>query len=220
MCGRFTQNLSWHDIQKLYNLLNPPVNIEARFNVAPTQKIYTVAARDDGRYLERMRWGLIPSWWNKAAKETPSTFNARAETVAEKPFFRAAFKRKRCIIPASGFYEWKTSGKEKQPYYITSKDGSVLSFAGLWDEWKDVKSGESIKSCTIIVTAANKTLRPLHDRMPVMLSEKSFSPWLSGEAGLELLKPAPESWLKFWPVSKRVNSTRENDDATLIERLQ
>ena len=220
MCGRFTQNLSWHDIQKLYALLNPPVNIEARFNIAPTQNIYAVVEREDGRYLERMRWGLIPSWWKKAAKETPATFNARAETVAEKPFFRAAFKRKRCIIPASGFYEWKTSGKEKQPYYITSKDGSVLSFAGLWDEWKDVESGEPIKSGTIIVTAANMTLRPLHDRMPVMLSEKSFAPWLRGEAGTELLKPAPDSWLEFWSVSRRVNSTRGNDDATLVERLQ
>jgi putative SOS response-associated peptidase YedK len=168
--------------------------------------------------LTPMRWGLIPSWWKKTAKELPSTFNARAETVAEKPMFRDAFKRSRCVIPASGYYEWKPTPTGKQPYYISAADGSVLSFAGLWDEWHDIESGEIVKSCTVIVTAANEFTRRVHERMPVVLEQ--FEPWLAGAAGAEVLKPAPEKMLQMWPVSRKVNRVGNESDPTLIDAIQ
>ncbi len=119
-----------------------------------------------------MRWGLIPGWWKKTAKEVPSTFNARAETVTEKPMFRSSFKRTRCIVPASGYYEWRPAEGGKQPYFISAASGEVLSIAGLWDQWKDPESGETISSATSIVTAANDFTRAIHDRMPVLLDRR------------------------------------------------
>jgi putative SOS response-associated peptidase YedK len=166
-----------------------------------------------------MRWGLIPSWWKKTAKEVPSTFNARAETVASKPMFRAAFKHGRCLIPASGYFEWQPTPSGKQPYYIGAADGSVLSMAGLWDQWTDIETGTRVRSCTIIVTTANALTRAIHDRMPVLIEPRDFGPWLSGEAGTELLRSAPDDALRLWPVSKRVNRTGNVDDPTLIEQI-
>ncbi|HTE76067.1 MAG TPA: SOS response-associated peptidase [Xanthobacteraceae bacterium] len=150
-----------------------------------------------------------------------ATFNARAETVTEKPFFREAFKRTRCLIPVSGYYEWQDTPSGKQPYYFTARDGSpALTIAGLWDEWRDRESGETLRSCTMIITEPNKFVAEVHDRMPVLLAEEGFEPWLSGKAGLELLKPAPDDLLQKWPVSKRVNSSRaSDDDPTLIEEI-
>jgi putative SOS response-associated peptidase YedK len=167
-----------------------------------------------------MRWGLVPSWWKKKAKEAPATFNARAETVAEKPMFRDAFRRLRCLIPASGYYEWQNTPTGKQPYYYTARDGSPLTIAGLWDEWKDIETGEPLKSCTMIITNANELASKIHDRMPVLLQPKDFDGWLNGTAGIELLRPAPENYLQTWPVSRRVNSSRApRDDPTLIDRV-
>lgn len=156
-----------------------------------------------------MRWGLVPSWWAKPLKELKlATFNARAETVATKPMFRSAFKRNRCLIPVSGYYEWQDTPGGKQPWYFTPSDGSpALTIAGLWDEWHDKASGETLNSCTMIITEPNKFVSEVHDRMPVLLAEGDFEPWLSGAAGLELLKPAPEDALQRWPVSKRVSAT-------------
>jgi putative SOS response-associated peptidase YedK len=132
-----------------------------------------------------------------------ATFNARAETVETKPFFRDAFKRTRCLIPASGYYEWQNRPTGKQPWYFTARDGSsAMTFAGLWDEWKDRASGEKLKSCTIIITEPNATVAEVHDRMPVILAERDFEPWISGEAGIELLQPAPDDLLQRWPVTK------------------
>jgi putative SOS response-associated peptidase YedK len=163
----------------------------------------------------------VPSWWKKKAKETPATFNARAETVAEKPMFRSAFKRTRCLIPASGYYEWHATPTGKQPYYFTARDGSPLTIAGLWDEWKDVESGERLKSCTMIITAANDFVSRFHDRMPVLLQPKEFEPWLTGNAGTELLRPAANDYLQTWPVSRKVNSWRApDDDPMLIEKIE
>src|SRR5665811_2331962 len=113
-----------------------------------------------------MRWGLVPSWWKKMAKETPSTFNARAETVAEKPMFRSAFKRTRCLIPASGYYEWLNTPIGKQPYYYTARDGSPLTIAGLWDEWKDIETGEPLKSCTCLLYTSPSPRDRTRSRMP------------------------------------------------------
>ena len=131
--------------------------------------------RDGKRDLVPMRWGLVPWWWKKKAKETPATFNARAETVASKPMFRDAFKRKRCLIPASGYYEWQATPTGKQPYYFTARDGSPLTIAGLWDEWKDSETGLPLMSCTMIITGANELASKIHDRMPVLLQPKDFA---------------------------------------------
>jgi putative SOS response-associated peptidase YedK len=148
-----------------------------------------------------------------------ATFNARAETAETKPFFRDAFKRTRCMIPMSGYFEWQATADGKQPWYFTAADGSpLLTAAGLWDEWKDRASGEQIKSCTMIITEPNDFVAEIHDRMPALLTEDQFAPWLSGEAGTEMLKPAPNDYLQRWPVSKRVNSSKADaDDATLID---
>jgi putative SOS response-associated peptidase YedK len=150
-----------------------------------------------------------------------ATFNARAETVATKPFFRSAFKRNRCLIPVSGYYEWQDTPDGKQPWYFTARDGSpAVTIAGLWDEWKDKASGETLKSCTMIITEPNKFVTEVHDRTPVLLAEKDYESWLSAKAGLKLLKPAAENVLQKWPVSKRVNSSRApDDDPTLIDKI-
>ena len=151
-----------------------------------------------------------------------ATFNARAETVKAKPFFRDAFKRSRCLIPVSGYYEWQNTQGGKQPWYFTARDGSpALTVAGLWDEWKNRETGEPLRSCTMIITEPNDFVAAVHDRMPVLLTEQQFQPWLTGEAGLEYLKPAPNDLLQKWPVSKRVNSSRaDGDDSTLIEKVE
>src|SRR5450759_4631317 len=220
MCGRFTQSYTWRELYELYRLTCQPVNIEPRYNIAPTTMIDAVAPREAGCDLRVMRWGLIPSWWKKTAKEVPLTFNARAETVATKPMFRTAFKRSRCLIPASGYYEWLNTPTGKQPYYYTARDSSPLTIAGLWDEWKDIETGELLKSCTMIITNANDLASKIHDRMPVLLQPKDFDGWLVGNAGTELLKPAANDYLQAWPVSRRVNSSRApGDDPTLIEQV-
>ncbi len=220
MCGRFTQRYTWRELVALYRLTQPPVNLQARYNIAPTTIIDTVIPRESGFELVQMRWGLIPWFWKKTAKEAPSTFNARAETVETKPMFRDAFKRGRCIIPASGYYEWKATPDGKQPYYISAADESVMSMAGLWDQWKDPATGERVQSCTIIVAEANALTREIHDRMPVLLPPEKIDAWVTGEAGAELLLPAADDALRMWPVSKRVNKTRDGaDDPGLIEEI-
>ena len=155
----------------------------------------------------------------KPLKQLPASFNARAESVADKPMFRDAFKRHRCIVPASGYYEWLKRPDGKQPYFISAADGGVLSFAGLWDRWKNPETGEPMTSCTIVVTDANVLTRPIHDRMPVVLDKANIGPWLNGEAGIELLRPA-EDRLRMWPVSRRVNKTgTADDDPTLLDEV-
>jgi putative SOS response-associated peptidase YedK len=225
MCARFTQHYTWSDLLRLYRLTGPARNLEPHYNLAPTDTAYAVLARERGLELAAMRWGLIPWWWKKPAGELPASFNARAETAATKPMFRDAFKRSRCIIPASGYYEWESTPSGKQPFYITSAAGPVLSFAGLWDRWRDPATGEKTASCTIIVTAANDDTRAIHDRMPVVLAERDVKPWLAGTAGSELLKPAPNDALRSWPVSRLVNRPGQHDDdpsliAPLAEEMQ
>jgi putative SOS response-associated peptidase YedK len=175
------------------------------------------------RDVVRMRWGLVPRWWSKPLKELrAATFNARAETVETKPFFRDAFRRTRCLIPMSGYYEWQDTPSGKQPWYFTARDGSpILTAAGLWDEWKNRETGERLKSCTMIVGEPNDMAAQIHDRMPAFLTEQQFAPWLSGEAGAGMLKPAPNDFLQRWPVSKRVNSSKADaEDATLIDKVE
>jgi putative SOS response-associated peptidase YedK len=226
MCGRATYKLTWEEIVALYQLtlgFPAPHNFRPRFNVCPTTTIDAIVAEDGKRELIRARWGLIPGWWSKSIKELKlATFNARAETVAEKPFFRGAFKRKRCLIPISGYYEWQDTPGGKQPWYFTPRDGSpALTVAGLWDEWTDKETGKPLKSCTMIITEPNEFVAEVHDRMPVLLAEDDYDPWLRAEAGIELLKPAPNNLLQKWPVSRRVNSSRaDDDDPTLIKKVE
>jgi putative SOS response-associated peptidase YedK len=149
-----------------------------------------------------------------------ATFNARVETVAEKPFFRDAFRRTRCLIPASGYYEWQDTATGKQPWYFTRADGEPMTFAGLWDEWKDRTTGEVVKSCTMLITEPNNFVAEVHDRMPVVLESKDFASWLD-DGGPALLKPAANDVLQRWPVSRRVNSSRAPaDDPSLIDRVE
>src|SRR5215467_13365705 len=154
MCGRFTNRLTWREIVALYRLsvpAQPERNLPGRYNICPTDTIDTVVERDGKRDLVPMRWGLVPWWRKKKIKEMPATFNARAETVAEKPMFRDAFKRSRCLIPASGYYEWETRPDTKQPYYITPTEGPILSIAGLWSEWRDRINDETLATCTMVI---------------------------------------------------------------------
>jgi putative SOS response-associated peptidase YedK len=224
MCGRFTKNYRWPELQWLYQLAPgaPPSNLEPRFNVCPTDPIDVVIARDGGRELVSMRWGLVPGWWSKPLKELRmATFNARAETVADKPVFRGAFERSRCLIPVSGYYEWQDTPTGKQPYYFTARDGSpILTIAGLWDRWRNRETGETIQSCAMIISNANDFVGEVHDRMPVLLQRPDVDAWLLGSAALELLKPAANDLLQRWPVSRRVNSSRAPaEDATLIDPI-
>jgi putative SOS response-associated peptidase YedK len=220
MCGRFTQKFTWNDIRDLYELVGAARNLQAHYNIAPTDMVETVRPAAGGAELVPMRWGLVPFWWKKPLKQMPATFNARTEGIASKPMFRDALERRRCIVPASGYYEWTATPDGKQPYFISAAEGGVLSFAGLWERWKNPETGEFATSCTIIVTAANALTRTIHDRMPVVLDEAAIRPWLDGSAGTEILRPAPEERLRLWPVSRRVNKTGAgDDDPTLITEI-
>lgn len=221
MCGRFTQAYTWAEVHAFLSVIGPPQNLRPRYNIAPTTTIDVAREGAGGRELVPMRWGLIPAWWKKPLKELPSTFNARAETVAEKPMFRAAFKSRRCIIPASGYYEWTGKAGAKTPHYFTAPTGQPLAFAGLWDAWRDPETGETIQSATIIVGAANRWASRYHDRMPVLLAPSNVGAWLSGQGGAELLTPAPEDSLRECIVSSRVNRSGEgNDDPSLIAPIE
>lgn len=220
MCGRFTQFYTWAEIRAAMDLTGVPRNLRPRYNIAPTTMVDVVRVGPAGRELVPMRWGLVPGWWKKSLKDLPSTFNARAETVAEKPLFRSAFKRSRCIVGSSGYFEWATIEGEKQPYFISAADGAILGIAGLWDQWKNAETGEMVLSCTLIVTEANETTRGIHDRMPVLLDPGDYTAWLKGDSGAELLRAAPNDLLQIWSVSKKVNySGRGDDDPSLIEPI-
>ena len=221
MCGRFTQIYSWSEVQAFLSVIGAPKNLRPRYNIAPTTTIDVVRLGEGGRELVSMRWGIVPVWWKKPLKEVPATFNARAETVAEKPMFRDAFKKRRCIIPASGFYEWTGEKGRKTPHLFTAGDGSpVLAFAGLWDRWPDPESGDDVLSATIIVSSASAWMAPFHDLMPVLLGAADFDGWLDGSLGSDALRPAAEEALREWMVSSRVNRTGVgDDDPTLAEAV-
>lgn len=216
---------TWRELWELYMLTSgpPTSNLQPRYNICPTTEIDTIVPALDKRGVVPMRWGLVPSWWSKPLKEMRmATFNARAETVAEKPMFRDAFKKRRCLIPASGYYEWQDTPSGKQPYYFTRRDGHVMTIAGLWSNWKDKTTGEDLKSCTMVITEPNKSVADVHDRMPVILEARDFEQWERGDGkdASALMRPTGEDVLQKWPVSKRVNSSRASDeDATLIEKI-
>ena len=223
MCGRFTRNYTWSQIHAMYSLVSSASNLQPLFNIGPTTDVDVVIRGEGPRALVPMRWGLIPGWWKKPLKEMRlATFNARAETVAEKPMFRDSFKRRRCLMPASGYYEWKTTPEGKQPYYFTRRDGAVMTIAAIQDAWVDPATGEPVRSCTMVITEPNKFVADVHDRMPVILEAKDFEQWEHGDGkdASALMRPTGEDVLQKWQVSKRVNSSRASDeDATLIEKI-
>jgi putative SOS response-associated peptidase YedK len=213
MCGRFTLHAKPADVAEHFGLDEIPDDLfEERYNIAPSQTVATVRLDDTGKRTLRMnKWGLIPAW-SKDAKIGFSLTNARAETVDEKPAFRSAFKSKRCLIPTDGFFEWKaTGGKHKQPYHFRRIDGKLLGFAGLWERWKNPE-GQVIETCSIITTSANGVVRPVHDRMPVILDPANYGEWLGPRTGaedlLQLLRPAPDEAMTAVAVSGYVSNAR------------
>jgi putative SOS response-associated peptidase YedK len=225
MCGRFTRDYTWEQVHAFLQPLTvgrPESNLQPSYNVCPTDTIDAVLPAGEFKVrLEPMRWGLVPAWWKKPLREFKlATFNARADSVTDKPIFRSAWKRNRCIVPASGYFEWHTEPDGKQPHYFTRRDGQLIGIAGIWDEWKDIETGESLRSCAMIITEANSFVSSLHDRMPVILERDQFADWLSAKSGIEALKPAADDVLRERPVSRRVNSNRADKlDRTLIEEL-
>ena len=189
--------------------------MQPNYNVAPTQEVPAVVAGNGGgeRRLEMLRWGLIPSWADDPGIGA-RMINARSETVAEKPSFRRAFKERRCLIPADGFYEWQKTNGGKQPHYIRMKNGRPFAFAGLWESWKG--DGNEIRSCTILTTNPNDIAGEIHNRMPVILPPEGYEVWLYPDVRetdqlLSLLAPYPPSDMEAYPVSRRVNSPSNNE---------
>lgn len=218
MCGRFTLTTNLGANAARFGVARFLEEVGPRYNIAPTQTVIVVS--DDGtRHLTQMQWGLIPSW----AKDPTignRMINARAETVATKPAFRVALRKRRCLIPADGFYEWQQAGRRKQPVYITFKTREPFSFAGLWDTWT-APDGEAIRTCTIITTEANELLKPIHDRMPVILTREAESVWLDPTLQdpaklLPLLKSYPAQEMEAYAVSLRVNSPSHDTPECLL----
>ena len=187
-----------------------------RYNIAPTQASPVTRCVDGKPVLAALCWGLIP-FWAKDPAIGNRLINARAETVSEKPAFRAAYRARRCLVPASGFYEWKKVPRGKQPYYITSAERTVLAFAGLWEHWQPAGAASTL-SFTIVTTDANAVMKQLHDRMPVILAPENYEAWLTAKDPRELMRPCPPDMLTAYPVSTVVNSPR-NDDPALVEPL-
>jgi putative SOS response-associated peptidase YedK len=177
MCGRFTLTVSAETIADFFGLVEVPA-LTPRYNIAPTQQVAVVARAETGRRLGWARWGLIPSWASDPASVAHRMINARSETAAESGAFRDAFRRRRCLIPADGFYEWQAAkGRKKQPYHFTLRGRGPFAIAGLWERWRN--GSEDIVSCTLLTTAANEIVRPVHDRMPVILPPEAFDRWLA-----------------------------------------
>jgi len=217
MCGRYVQFRSAEAIQEVFRTAGPLPNLAPSWNVAPSQAAPVVRRHpvSGERHLDVLRWGLLPHW-ARDPKTVRQPINARAETVSTTPAFRDAFARRRCIVPADAFYEWKAMPGGKQPYAIAARDGGMLGFAGLWEGWRG-NGGEVIRSFAIITTEANATLRGLHERMPVILPPEAWTAWLEGDRPGELLRPAPEDLLRAWPVSTSVNTPRNNSPELLEE---
>ena len=213
MCGRFTLRSSMADVAKMFGIAADPA-APLLFNIAPTQAVAAVRVSEKGgRELCSLKWGLVPSWADDLTIGN-RLINARAETVATKPAYRQAFKSRRCLVVADGFYEWQKNGRQKQPYYIRLKDDRPFGFAGLWEKWS--KAGQAVESCVLITTDANELVAPIHNRMPVILSPESYDLWLSPETQeiellQSLLRPYQASEMAAYPVSTRVNSPTFNE---------
>lgn len=227
MCGRFALISSPEQVAEQYDanpaaLAGMPPAVP-RYNIAPTQPVLAVRHDRNGeRELTFFHWGLIPSW-AKDTKFASKLINARSETVAEKPSFRTAFKRRRCIIPVDGFFEWQKTDSGKQPMYIHGADKLPLSFAGLWEMWSS-PTGDMVQSCTILTTEPNEMMAQIHNRMPVILEEADWETWLNPEPdpndALHLLRPYPTHKMAAYPVSTVVNNPRNDVSATIEPLMQ
>jgi putative SOS response-associated peptidase YedK len=220
MCGRFTMTVSAKDVADLFGLADVP-DLAPRYNVAPTQPVAAVRAAADGqRSLGLLRWGLVPPW----AKDTKiAPINAKAETAADKPFFRHALRKRRSLIPADAFYEWQKVGRHKQPYLFQLRDGEPFAFAGLWESWQGT-NGEALESCALLTTEANELVRPVHERMPVILNPRHYAEWLDPDLTnpallADWLRPFPADALTAYPVSTFVNDPR-NEGVACVTPLR
>ncbi|HEV3025281.1 MAG TPA: SOS response-associated peptidase [Pirellulales bacterium] len=221
MCGRFTLRTPASHVAEAFGLADL-FDFQPRYNIAPRQAVAAVRiAQNDGRELAFLKWGLVPSW-----ADEPSIgykmINARSETAATKPSFRRAFKSRRCLIVADGFYEWQKTGSKKQPFYIRLADGAPIGFAGLWEHWK--RDGQEIESCTILTTDANELMAPIHNRMPVIVGRDDYGVWLDPavqevERLQPLLRPFLSGEMTAYPVSTVVNNPK-NDVEECVEALQ
>lgn len=221
MCGRYTHLFTWEELHRLSTLTSPPIELPRSFNVAPTQRAPVIRMIEaGGRALDLLKWGLVP-FWASDDKIGNTLINARGETVAEKPAFRAAFKKRRCLVPVSGFYEWKkTAGSTiKQPYYIRAAAEEPLLLAGLWESWRAANDAGPLETYTIVTTTPNELMAPLHDRMPVVIDPTDQGTWLSAppDEAKALIRPYPAELMMCYPVSTHVNSPR-NNDAKCMER--
>jgi putative SOS response-associated peptidase YedK len=225
MCGRYSLTTPAEAMRRLFGFAGPLPNLPARYNIAPTQLVPIVRLdRSSARELKSVRWGLIP-FWAKDAAIGNRLINARAEGLAEKPSFRAAFRARRCLVPADGFYEWQATPHGKRPYRIGLAGGPpealpLFAFAGLWEHWEKAQDGVPVESCTIVTTEANELLRLIHERMPVILAPEDYAGWLDpatpAPAALALLKPYPAAAMRAYPVSTRVNSVRFDDARCIV----
>jgi putative SOS response-associated peptidase YedK len=209
MCGRFVQFASWADLRRIMTLTSV-AELPPNYNVAPTQQILVARDYEGRREGVAMRWGLIPSW---AKDKKMAQINARADTAAEKPMFRSAFKKRRCLILADGYYEWKTSGKQKQPFFIRLKDEGPFTFAGLWETWHG--DGEPLQTCTILTTDANDLTKAIHDRMPVILTGDEALAWI--DPGVDdtdklkgMLQPYSPDKMTYHAVDPLVGNVKNN----------
>jgi putative SOS response-associated peptidase YedK len=217
MCGRFAFYSPSEATAALFGV-SGSLDVEPRYNIAPTQYVAAIRnAEDDERELALLRWGLVP-FWAKDPAIGNRMINARAETVAEKPAFRAAYRRRRCLVLADGFYEWHTEETGKTPYYITLASEQPFAFAGLWEDWQSKESDESIQSTTLITAAANDFMITLHHRMPVILEPDTANRWLAGDDELidYVIQHSPK--LRAWPVDRSVNNPRHEGESLIVAR--
>jgi putative SOS response-associated peptidase YedK len=224
MCGRYRLSRRKEIIEEHFDSVSGEEDWSPRYNIAPTQPVPVIRQhpKESIRVLSLMRWGLIPSW-AKDASIAASMMNARSETAATKPAFRDALKSRRCLLPADGFYEWKRTGKTKQPYCFELNEGELFAFAGLWDGWKD-PNGNWIRTCSILTTTPNAVTSMIHDRMPVILDANNYDLWLDPgmqnvAAASELLRPCDARRMRRYPVSGRVNRVI-NDDEECARRVE
>lgn len=221
MCGRFVQFSSLRTLESYFQIDSIAADIVASYNIAPTQEIFAII-HHNGHRLEKLHWGLVPSW-AKDLTGASRLINARAETASRKPSFRAAFKRRRCLIAADGFYEWQGEKGSKQPYFIALPSNSPFAFAGLWETWKDKKASDAVsvyKSCTILTTAASESVQEIHHRMPVILQPEAYEDWLN--PALQDAERLEAVWqnhhfrqMHYYPVSKFVNRVQNNSQACI-----